>query len=153
MLRIVDSDAIDSIDDQILSELVRDGRMSYRELGEIVGLSAHAAAERVRRLVRSGVIQGFTASIDDGKLGRALEALIDIRLTASVSPDDFEPQALALAAVQDVVFVTGRFDYQVRIMCRDADDLDQTVRYLRQRAGAAVTETRIVLRASRRAVR
>ena len=42
-------------------------------------------------------------------------------------------------------FVTGRFDYQLRAACADADDLDHTVRALRK-AGAAVTETRIVLR-------
>jgi Lrp/AsnC family leucine-responsive transcriptional regulator len=46
------------------------------------------------------------------------------------------------------VFVTGRFDYQVRVACKDTDDLDQTVRALR-RSGAAQTETRIAMRSSR----
>ena len=50
--------------------------------------------------------------------------------------------------VQEVAFVTGRFDYHVRVACRDADDLDATVRAIRGEAGAAQTETRIVLRVS-----
>jgi Lrp/AsnC family leucine-responsive transcriptional regulator len=53
-----------------------------------------------------------------------------------------------LSAVQEVAFVTGRFDYHVRAACRDADDLDATVRAIRTEGGAAHTETRIVLRAT-----
>ena len=53
-----------------------------------------------------------------------------------------------LFEVSLLAFVTGRFDYHVRVACRDADDLDATVRAIRGEAGAAQTETRIVLRVS-----
>jgi Lrp/AsnC family transcriptional regulator, leucine-responsive regulatory protein len=49
-----------------------------------------------------------------------------------------------------VIFVTGRFDYHLRVACRDPHGLDHTVRTLRQRRGAAITETRIILRAEAR---
>ena len=49
--------------------------------------------------------------------------------------------------MREVVFLTGRFDYQLRVACRDADDLNSTVRAIRQ-GGAAGTETRIVLRSA-----
>jgi Lrp/AsnC family leucine-responsive transcriptional regulator len=136
----------DAIDDRIVHLLVRNGRASYRELGDAVGLSPHAAAERVRRLVDRGVITGFTACVDDAAVGRTLQALVDVRLAPDVDPDAFERAVVGLASVRSVVFVTGRFDYQLRLACADADDLDQTVRHLRQKAGAALTETRIVLR-------
>jgi Lrp/AsnC family leucine-responsive transcriptional regulator len=54
---------------------------------------------------------------------------------------------LALPAVREIAFVTGRFDYHVRVACRGADDLDATVRAIRHE-GAAATETRIVLRSA-----
>lgn len=137
---------MDATDRKILDILVRNGRATHTEIGRDVGLSPHAIADRIRRLEQRGVITGFTAIVNAGALGRGLEALIDARLQSATAPDQFEQVALTLPTVQEVSFVTGRFDYQVRVACDDADDLDRTVRALRQRAGAAVTETRIVLR-------
>ena len=111
-----------------------------------VGLSAHAVAERVRRLEARGVIQGYTALIDQSELGRGLGAYIDVRLAPTTDPDTFERLAWSLPATRTVAFVTGRFDYIVQLACRDAADLDHTVRELRSRGGVAATETRIVMR-------
>lgn len=141
----VTSTVIDDVDRVILSELIRNGRATFKELGALAGLSPHAVAPRVRRLVEAGIVTGFTALVDYGHLGRGLDALIDARLLATAKPEAFEAAAGELPSIREVSFVTGRFDYQLRAACRDADDLDHTVRALRQ-AGAAVTETRIVLR-------
>lgn len=137
---------MDETDRKILDILVRNGRATHTEIGRDVGLSPHAIADRIRRLEQRGVVTGFTAIVNAGALGRGLEALIDARLSSATAPDQFEQIALRLPTVQEVSFVTGRFDYLIRVACDDADDLDRTVRALRQRAGAAVTETRIVLR-------
>jgi Lrp/AsnC family leucine-responsive transcriptional regulator len=142
----VETSVLDPLDSKIVTALVRNGRASYKELGELVGLSPHAAADRVRRLVRSGVITGFTATVDPAGVGRAIDALVDVRLAAATDPDAFEQAVAGLETVREIAFVTGRSDYQLRVSCRDADDLDTTIRALRQRAGAAATETRIVMR-------
>lgn len=140
------SATLDETDRVILSELIRNGRASYTHLGTLAGLSPHAVAPRVRRLVKAGIVTGFTALVDYGAVGRGLDALIDVRLLSTAKPETFEATAAELPAVREVSFLTGRFDYQLRAACHDADDLDHTVRALRK-AGAAVTETRIVLRA------
>ncbi len=139
------STALDEIDRQILGELIRNGRASFKELGELAGLSPHAVAPRVRRMQEAGVITGFTATIDAGQVGRGLDALVDLRLQSNVKPEAFEAAVSALPAARELSFLTGRFDYQLRAACADADDLDHTVRALRT-AGAAVTETRIIMR-------
>ena len=148
------SSSLDDIDRVILSELIRNGRASYKQLGELAGLSPHAVAPRVRRLRVAGIVTGFTANVDWGLIGRGLDALIDIRLLSTAVPEQFEQAVAELPAARELMFLTGRFDYQLRAACVDADDLDHTVRALRK-AGAAVTETRIVLRteAYRREVR
>jgi Lrp/AsnC family leucine-responsive transcriptional regulator len=130
--------------------LVSDGRASFTQIGSEVGLSAHAVAERVRRLEKRGAIQGYTARIDRGKLGRAVAAYIDVRLLPTTDPEKFEQLALGLPATQMIAFVTGRFDYIVQLACRDTTDLDETVRQLRSKGGVAATETRIVMRSSER---
>jgi Lrp/AsnC family transcriptional regulator, leucine-responsive regulatory protein len=143
----VTSDPMDDIDRVILSELVRNGRATYKDLGEHAGLSPHAVAPRVRRLVEIGVIKGFSTMIDHGAVGRGLEALIDVRLLSTAKPEKFEQAVAKLPSALELSFVTGRFDYLLRAACIDADDLDRTVRALRA-GGAAVTETRILLRTS-----
>jgi Lrp/AsnC family leucine-responsive transcriptional regulator len=141
----VTSTVIDGMDRVILSELIRNGRATFKELGALAGLSPHAVAPRVRRLQEAGIVTGFTALVDYGHVGRGLDALVDVRLLPAARPEAFEAAAGELPSIREVSFVTGRFDYQLRAACADADDLDHTVRALRQ-AGAAVTETRIVLR-------
>jgi Lrp/AsnC family transcriptional regulator, leucine-responsive regulatory protein len=138
------------IDDRILDLLVRNGRAPFAQIAAEVGLSAHAVAERVRRLEARGAILGYTARVDRSQLGRGLAAFIDVRLAPTTDPDQFERVVLALPATESVTFVTGRFDYIVQLACTDAADLDQTVRQLRSRGGVAATETRIVMRATRR---
>ena len=139
---------LDSTDFQIINRLVANGRESFSDLGKSVGLSPHGAADRVRRLERAGVISRFTAIVDLANVGRTLDAYIDVRLLTSTESTTFESFVLKLPAVQDIAFVTGRFDYQVHVACRSTDDLDRTVRAIRADGGVALSETRIVLRAA-----
>jgi Lrp/AsnC family leucine-responsive transcriptional regulator len=144
-----ESAAYDDLDFKIINRLVANGRESFSDLGKAVGLSPHGAADRVRRLQRAGVIAGFTTLVNLANVGRALDAFIDVRLLPSTSSEAFEAFVLQLPAVQELAFVTGRFDYHVRLACYSAEDLDRTLRAIRGDGGAAQTETRIVLRASR----
>ena len=139
---------MDEIDDRILGILATNGRASFAAIGEEVGLSPHGAADRVRRLERDGVISGYAARIDPAGVGRSLDAFIDVRLLPTTDSADFEQRVARLDSVREVAFLTGRFDFQLRVACRDADDLNDTVRAIRRDAGAAGTETRIVLRST-----
>jgi Lrp/AsnC family leucine-responsive transcriptional regulator len=143
----VENAALDPTDVRIVNALVRNGRASFASLGDEVGLSPHGAADRVRRLQKAGVIRGFTATVDLESMGRGLDAFIDVRLMPQTLPETFEKLVGDLPSVREIAFMTGRYDYHVRVACRDADDLDQTVRTIRGQGGAAQTETRIVLRA------
>ncbi|HZV72600.1 MAG TPA: Lrp/AsnC family transcriptional regulator, partial [Conexibacter sp.] len=113
------STSLDATDRVILSELIRNGRATFKELGELTGLSPHAVAPRVRRLVEAGIVTGFTALVDYGHVGRGLDALIDLRLLSSATPEAFEAAAGELPSIREVSFVTGRFDYQLRAACVD----------------------------------
>ncbi|HVO54944.1 MAG TPA: Lrp/AsnC family transcriptional regulator [Solirubrobacterales bacterium] len=139
---------LDEIDHRILSLLSTNGRASFASIGAEVGLSPHGSADRVRRLEREGVITGYTARIDAGLVGRSLDALIDVRLLPTTDPADFEQLIASLPAVIEMTFLTGRFDFQLRVACGDADELNQTIRRIRRDAGAAGTETRIIMRSA-----
>jgi Lrp/AsnC family transcriptional regulator, leucine-responsive regulatory protein len=137
---------MDDVDREILGALVKDARLSYRELGARVSLSANATAERVRRLRARGVIAGFTTIVDPAAAGRTLVALIDVRLEGPAAAEGFERLVAALDEVTDCAHVTGRHDYQLRVACRDVAELDTLIRRLKAEGGAAETETRLALR-------
>ena len=138
---------MDAADSEILRLLRADARISWRDLGAAVGLSANAAAERVRRLRRAGVITGFTALVDPAAGGRTLEALVGVTLAPATDSDEFAADAARLEQVTEVLHLTGAPDYQLRVACRDTAELDALLRTLRLRLGAADTQTTIVLRA------
>jgi Lrp/AsnC family transcriptional regulator, leucine-responsive regulatory protein len=137
---------MDKIDLRILSLLQGDGRISFSALGEAVHLSANAAAERVRRMQANGTIRGITANVNPAKLGRPLEAQIDVKLRQGVSAAAFEKALQGIAQIQSATLLTGSFDYAVRVACRDQDDLVSVTEYLRNKAGALETYSRVILR-------
>src|SRR5690606_17763201 len=75
-----ESSAIDRLDREILGALRVDARISWRELGERVHLSATSVADRVRRMERDGIIEGYTVRVDPEALGRTVRAVVDVSL-------------------------------------------------------------------------
>ena len=102
--------AMDATDAEILRLLREDGRISWSALGAAVGLSANAAAERVRRLRRTGVISGFVALVDPAAGGRTVEALVGVTLAAGTDSDEFASAAARLEPVSEVLHLTGSPD-------------------------------------------
>lgn len=111
-----------------------------------MGLSSNAAADRVRRLRRAGIVTGFVAQVDPAAGGRRLEALVGVTLAPGTDSDDFATAAARLGPVIEVLHLAGAPDYQLSVACRDTAELDVLLRDLRRRLGAADTETKIVLR-------
>jgi Lrp/AsnC family leucine-responsive transcriptional regulator len=138
--------ALDSTDREILKQLRENARLSYRELGERVSLSANATAERVRRLLDSGVIAGFKAVLDPAASGRTLVALMDVRLGGPAESERFERLVDSLEEVLYCAHVTGRFDYGLRVACDDVSHLDTLIRTLKKKGGVTETDTRLALR-------
>lgn len=137
-------EVVDAIDREIVGALQRDARMSYRDLGRAVGLSSNAAADRLRRLLRTGVLS-IMAIVDAGADAR-LRVLIDVRLQPEQSDDAFEAVLASFPTITEANHVTGAFDYLLRADLADAASLDGLLRELKQRAGVAATNTRVVLR-------
>jgi len=139
--------SLDDIDRRIIGLLRGNGRASFREIGDAVALSPNAAAERVRQLVRDGVIARFTAEIAPGALGRELRVLMDVSLR---EPED-AARLLALIreldCVTEALHATGEHDYHLRLTVADPEELDGVRLRLKREGGVRRTSTRIVLSA------
>ncbi|MEQ8605017.1 MAG: Lrp/AsnC family transcriptional regulator [Marivibrio sp.] len=89
----------DVFDRKLLVALQQDARLSFRALAKAVGLSTPAAAERVRRLERAGVIRGYAARLDRAALGGRVTAFLEIdvpgdRMRAALAAAEGAPEIL-----------------------------------------------------------
>lgn len=141
-----ESSPIDRIDSEILAILRDDGRIPYQTLGDRVHLSANAAADRVRRMIRLGIIRHFTVDVDQSKLGRDLEAVIDVRAN---DLDQFRRGALTCPEVTWLAHVTGRTDFQVHASCAGTAGLNALLQRFTREFGASETLTTVVLERNR----
>jgi Lrp/AsnC family transcriptional regulator, leucine-responsive regulatory protein len=137
---------LDDIDHRILGVLRDDARIPYQTLGERVHLSANAARDRVRRLTRLGVIRRFTIDLDQSRLGRDLEAVIDVRTNEH---ERFHRGALSCPEVTWLAHVTGRTDYQVHVSCAGTAGLNALLQRFTKEFGATETLTTVVLERQR----
>lgn len=139
---------MDDTDERILGILQQNARASFTELGRAVGLSANAAAARVRRLESDGVILGYrVVTAADVPMPRgSLEVFIDVRLSEDTDYDEFTARLAPIAEIIEAVHMTGPYDYLLRGFVRDPGALDRLLRRLKKECGVAQTQTRIVLR-------
>jgi Lrp/AsnC family transcriptional regulator, leucine-responsive regulatory protein len=113
---------------KILAELQADARLSYSELGRRVGLSTPAAAERVRRLEDSGVIEGYEARVNPARLGLAVAAFIRIRLTGSESlARKLTAAAGQMPEVLECHRCTGDESFILKVRVESVDDLQKLI--------------------------
>ena len=108
---------LDRIDRRILREMQNNGRISYVDLGKIVGLSTSPCLERVRRLEKQGYIQSYTANLNPDLLGAGLLVFVEINLTYRKA-DVFSEFKLAVdkwPQIQECHLVSGDFDYLLKI--------------------------------------
>jgi Lrp/AsnC family transcriptional regulator, leucine-responsive regulatory protein len=135
---------MDSVDREIVRTVQRDARVSYRDLGRAVGLSPNAAADRLRRLLRTGVVK-ILAVVDQGADTR-LRVLIDVQLRPEQDDDGFEAAIRGIPAITEANHVTGNYNFLLRADLPDPASLDRLLRELKRNAGAAATSTRVILR-------
>ncbi|MEM9394739.1 MAG: Lrp/AsnC family transcriptional regulator [Pseudomonadota bacterium] len=112
---------IDQINEQILHELSKHGRISNLELADRVGLSPSACLRRVQELERSGVIKGYRAILDRGLLGRGFTVLMAVSLSEHTKDQQraFELAVQAAPEVLECHNVTGAVEYILRVEVSD----------------------------------
>ncbi|HSI61377.1 MAG TPA: Lrp/AsnC family transcriptional regulator [Ideonella sp.] len=117
--------SLDSIDRRLLQALQANGRITYDELADGVGLSPSAALRRVKRLEESGVIAAYVALLRAEAVGLGLTAYVNVRLEKHTEHHKRSPMDHFKAAVQtwpevvECVSLTGEMDYLLRVVVAD----------------------------------
>ena len=119
---------MDRLDWKIIAELERDGRQSYAELGERVGLSKSPCWSRVRALEERGTIAGYTAWLDPAALGLAVQSFVEVRIGFDAHAE-FEAAVMAHPGVVECHTTAGDSDYMLKVFARSVDHLDTLLRH------------------------
>ena len=117
---------MDRIDVALLGELARNGRATYVELAEKVGLTGTACARRLHALEENGVILRYQVVPNLKALGLTTTVIVRIALTSQSEEalQAFEQAIVKCASVVRCLLMSGSDDYLVTVVCRDIEDFE-----------------------------
>lgn len=120
---------MDEVDSRLLAELQRDATQTAEALGQVLHLSASQAARRKARLEEAGVIRGYAARLDPGKLGLTVQAMVQVQMAAhsAEAAQGFARLIATLPEVTDAWTMTGEADYLLSVWCADLADLNRLI--------------------------
>ena len=125
----------------LLQELQQNARRSYTELGQRVGLSLPAVAERVRKMEEAGIVTGYHAEVNMAKLGLPVQAIIHLHSIGGQSCRHAVSRVSELPEVLECYRVTGNDSIFVKVV---ATSLDHLARVIDQLSLSGIPATSII---------
>ncbi len=135
---------LDALDMDILRNLNRDARKSYRDIAKDVKASISTVSSRIRRLEADGVITGYAPLIDESKIGYDVMAVVGIRIHKGKLLD-VQRRIARDDRVTHVYDITGEWDSVIVIRLRNTRELDAFVKRLGSMEYVERTYTQVVL--------
>ncbi|MEH7463069.1 Lrp/AsnC family transcriptional regulator [Bacillus thuringiensis] len=138
---------LDNLDVQILNVLQQEGQLSNAEVARRVNLSPPATHARVKRLENEGFINRQVAILNQEKLGFDLLCFIFVS-TNIHQAEKLEVLEKALREMPEVLechCLTGEYDYILKVVHRDRNELEQFIRKLNM-LGITRIQTSLALR-------
>lgn len=123
---------MDTVDYQIITHLLNDGRMAYAQIASQIGVSTATVHQRVKRLRERGYITSYTAKVDWEALGYPVDAFISIQDVKSRGLAELSDRLQAIPFVRSCAAVSGEFDLLLHIRARSSRHLGEVLDEIRQ---------------------
>lgn len=137
---------LDDIDHRLLALLQQDDQVPVAELGKMLGVPPSTLNDRIRRLLKLGVITGFHARLDPEKVGLDLLAFVFVGWSDPETERKFLAAIAESPEVQEAHHVTGTWNYLMKVRLRTTRDLEGFMAgVIKKVPGLQRTETLIVL--------
>ena len=137
---------MDALDIKILRALTENARQKASVISQEINLSVSAVIERIHKLEDSGVIQGYTAVLDQKRLGNDIAAWMEVCLEHPKYYDAFVARVQGLDSVLTCHYLTGDFDFMIHIVARSSEALESIHRRIKGIEGVSATKTHFVLK-------
>jgi DNA-binding Lrp family transcriptional regulator len=121
-----DGRELDRLDVELVRELERDGRASFRQLGRRLGISERATSARLNRLVTAGLIAVIAVG-NPSTLGFNDMAFLGITLADGADLDALVTSLGEIPQVSYLLSVSGRYELLAEIVCQNRPHLLATL--------------------------
>ena len=128
-LKTEPSKTLDDVDLKIVALLQEDSRLSFNKIGNMLGVSAGTAYNRVKHLEATGVVKGYTIISDPTKLGYELTAIILIQ-AAGKHLTEVEKEIAKPPNVLAVYDIAGEHDAAIVAKFKDRTSLNDFLKKL-----------------------
>ena len=139
-------DTFDEIDRKLIALLQQNDRLSLADLSNATGSASSTINDRIKRLVRNGVITGFHARLSSEALGLELLAFVLVGWSDPKVETNFIEKIQQSADVLECHHITGAWNYLLKVRVRTTRELEaflaNTVKAIE---GVQRTDTMIVL--------
>ncbi len=135
----------DDIDIQILTRLKDNARIKASQISEEVGLSVSSVTERIRKLEKSGIIQGYTVVLNQKKIGNDVIVWMEVSLEHQKYYDSFSQMIDQTPCIVSCYYISGDFDFMLKILA-SAEQLEEIHRMIKSFPGVSGTKTNVVLK-------
>ncbi|HCW54487.1 MAG TPA: Lrp/AsnC family transcriptional regulator [Clostridium sp.] len=137
---------MDKIDIKILECLKKNARIKASTISKEIHLSVSAVLERIHKMEDNGVIRDYTIVVDEGKLGYGTSALMEVSLDHPKYYDSFTEAIKENINVVFCYYLTGEFDFMLKILCKTSDELEKIHREIKSIEGVCNTKTYFILK-------
>lgn len=134
---------VDEIDEKILALLEENSRMTYVEIGGLVGLSEGAVRNRIQSLISDSVIKRFTI---ERSISHGVRSLTMIAVEPGVPTFEVSKKVNELEGVEQIYEVTGEYDIVMVSHGSNIESINKVIEDIRKIKGVEKTNTIIVLR-------
>ena len=136
---------MDHIDRKLLKILRKNARITNRDLAKELGLPPSSTLERVRKLEKNSVIQGYEAKIDSRKLGLGLTVFISIKTNEKMGETGVGEKLAELPEICGLYDVGGEYAYFAKVVVADTDELCKLMTQMGKIRGVMESQTTLVL--------
>lgn len=138
---------IDELDKILLRDLQINARQTNRDLATNAKIAPSTSLDRVRSLQKRRVIEGYHASVNLAKVGRAAQALIAVRIQPPSRPtfEAFRAWLMEQPEIVGLFVVSGGNDILIHVAVANTDALYSfVIDGLTQRSEVSDIQTSIV---------
>ncbi len=137
---------LDALDIQIIDILQSEGRIPVTKIGARINVPHTTVRDRIQRLEEEGVIEGYAAVINPGKVGYLISCLVQVTMEQKMDLEETITVLRGIDEVTEFLVLTGGTDIAVRVYARDINHLrDIIYRKIKSLPGFIRSNTQVVL--------
>jgi DNA-binding Lrp family transcriptional regulator len=135
---------LDETDVKVLKALTEDARLSSRQIAKQCDISIGTALSRIKKMEEEGIIKGYTALLDQEKLGYELTVVTEITVSKGRLLE-MENEIARIPSVCCVYDLTGMSDAAIVAKFKSREELSKFTKRLLSLPYVERTNTHVVL--------